>query len=105
MVRLGREARYVTEVARRIANFLLLGPALDKNYEVANGETWGWPVGVSDLAGSVPLTPRHPVLPRDSPGPSPTSSRPMRCYGELTLISSIRSLPGTVSSAKPTRGQ
>ena len=34
------EARYVTEVARRITAILLLGPALDANYEAVKGATW-----------------------------------------------------------------
>jgi len=33
------EARYVTEMARRIAALLLMGPALDAKYEAANA--WG----------------------------------------------------------------
>jgi hypothetical protein len=37
------EARYLTEMARRIAAILLLGPALDENYEAVKRETWAWP--------------------------------------------------------------
>ncbi len=37
------EARYVTEMARRITAILLLGPDLDKNYEAVKRETWAWP--------------------------------------------------------------
>lgn len=37
------EARYVTEMARRITAILLLGPALDENYEAVKRETWAWP--------------------------------------------------------------
>jgi hypothetical protein len=34
------EVRYVTEVARRIAAILLLGPALDANYQEVKHATW-----------------------------------------------------------------
>jgi hypothetical protein len=37
------EARYVTEMARRIAAILLLEPALDANYERAKADTYPWP--------------------------------------------------------------
>jgi hypothetical protein len=37
------EARYVTEMARRIAALLLLEPALDENYAAAKAETYEWP--------------------------------------------------------------
>lgn len=37
------EARYVTEMARRIAALLLLGPALDANYEAVKAATYAWP--------------------------------------------------------------
>jgi hypothetical protein len=37
------EARYVTEMARRIAAILLLEPALDDNYERVKTETYVWP--------------------------------------------------------------
>jgi hypothetical protein len=40
------EARYVTEMARRIAAILLLEPALDENYERVKADTYAWP-GVS----------------------------------------------------------
>ena len=37
------EARYVSEVARRIAALLLLGPRLDANYEAVKAATYAWP--------------------------------------------------------------
>lgn len=37
------EARYVTEMARRFAALLLLGPALDANYEAVKAATYAWP--------------------------------------------------------------
>ncbi len=37
------EARYVTEMARRIAAILLLEPALDANYECIKADTFAWP--------------------------------------------------------------
>ena len=37
------EARYVTEMARRIAAILLLEPALDANYERVKADTYTWP--------------------------------------------------------------
>jgi len=37
------EARYVTEMARRIAAILLLEPALDANYERVKADTYLWP--------------------------------------------------------------
>jgi hypothetical protein len=37
------EARYVTEMARRIAALLLLEPALDENYAAVKAETYEWP--------------------------------------------------------------
>lgn len=36
------EARYVTEMVRRIAAILLLQPALDANYEVVKADTYRW---------------------------------------------------------------
>ena len=36
------EARHVTEMARRIAAILLLGPALDVNYQTAKRDTYDW---------------------------------------------------------------
>jgi hypothetical protein len=36
------EARYVSEMTRRIAAILLLEPALDANYERVKAETWDW---------------------------------------------------------------
>ena len=38
------EARHVTDMARRIAALLLMGPALDANYEVVKRETHSWGV-------------------------------------------------------------
>ena len=37
------EARYVTEMARRIAAILLLEPELDANYEKVKSATYPWP--------------------------------------------------------------
>jgi predicted helicase len=37
------EARYVTEMARRIAAIVLLQPALDANYERVKADTYSWP--------------------------------------------------------------
>jgi len=37
------EARYVTEMARRIAAIVLLEPALDANYERVKADTYSWP--------------------------------------------------------------
>ncbi len=39
------EARYVAEMARRIAAILLLEPALDANYERVKADTYDWPGG------------------------------------------------------------
>jgi len=39
------EARYVTEMTRRIATILLLEPALDVNYERVKADTYPWPGG------------------------------------------------------------
>ena len=39
------EARYVTEMTRRITAILLLEPALDANYERVKAETYPWPGG------------------------------------------------------------
>lgn len=39
------EARYVTEMVRRIAAILSLGPALDASYEAVKAEVWGWGEG------------------------------------------------------------
>ena len=53
-------ARYVTEMARRIAT-LLLEPALDANYERVKADTYAWPEAVmtrKQLLGSLP-TYRH----------------------------------------------
>ena len=36
------EARYLTEMARRIAAILLLEPALDENYARVKGDTYAW---------------------------------------------------------------
>jgi len=38
------EARYVTEMVRRIAAILLLEPALDENYQSVKKDTYEWPV-------------------------------------------------------------
>lgn len=37
------EARTVTDIARRIAAILLMGPELDANYEAVKGATYPWP--------------------------------------------------------------
>jgi len=37
------EARYVTEMTRRIAAILLLEPALDADYERVKADTYPWP--------------------------------------------------------------
>jgi hypothetical protein len=37
------EARYVTEMTRRIAAILLLESALDENYERVKADTYLWP--------------------------------------------------------------
>ena len=37
------EARYATEMTRRIAAILLLEPALDANYERVKADTYPWP--------------------------------------------------------------
>ncbi|MGH6932270.1 MAG: type ISP restriction/modification enzyme, partial [Dongiaceae bacterium] len=39
------EARYVTEMARRVAAILLLQPALDANYRAVITDTYPWPRG------------------------------------------------------------
>ena len=36
------EARYVTEMVRRIAAFVLMGPELDANYERVKPDVWEW---------------------------------------------------------------
>jgi hypothetical protein len=36
------EARYVTEMVRRIAALVLMGPELDANYERVKADTWEW---------------------------------------------------------------
>jgi hypothetical protein len=38
-----QEARYVTEMARRIAAILLLEPALDASYERVKADAYTWP--------------------------------------------------------------
>ena len=38
-----QEARYVTEMARRIAAVLLMGPALDANYDAVKANPYSWP--------------------------------------------------------------
>ncbi|MCX6842363.1 MAG: DNA methyltransferase, partial [candidate division WOR-3 bacterium] len=37
------EARYVSEMVRRIAAILLLQPALDENYKAVKAHTYSWP--------------------------------------------------------------
>jgi hypothetical protein len=37
------EARYVTEMTRRLAAIVLLGPALDENYQQVKARTYPWP--------------------------------------------------------------
>jgi hypothetical protein len=37
------EARYVTEMTRRIAAIVLLGPALDENYHQVKARMYRWP--------------------------------------------------------------
>jgi hypothetical protein len=44
-LRCKKEARYVQEMARRIAATLLLGPALDANYQAVVADTYAWPRG------------------------------------------------------------
>ena len=39
------EARHVTDMARRIAALLLMGPALDANYEAVKRDTYVWKQG------------------------------------------------------------
>lgn len=36
------EARYVTEMVRRIAALILMQPELDANYERVKADTWKW---------------------------------------------------------------
>ena len=36
------EARYVTEMVRRIAALVLMGPELDANYERVKSDVWEW---------------------------------------------------------------
>jgi len=36
------EARYVTEMVRRIAALVLMGPELDANYERVKTDVWEW---------------------------------------------------------------
>ena len=37
------EAKYFTEMARRIAAILALAPALDDNYRAVKANTYAWP--------------------------------------------------------------
>ena len=37
------EAKYVTEMVRRLAALRLLEPGLDANYEAVKGDTYAWP--------------------------------------------------------------
>lgn len=46
------EARLVTEMARRIAALILLGPALDANYASVKQDTYPWPTSHSRPGGS-----------------------------------------------------
>jgi len=39
------EVRYVTEMVRRIAAILALGPALDASYEAVKADVWEWGEG------------------------------------------------------------
>ena len=39
------EARYVTEMGRRVAAILLLEPALDENYARVKADAYTWPGG------------------------------------------------------------
>jgi hypothetical protein len=43
------EARYVTQMACRIAAVLLLEPALDSNYERVKADTWDWTAVTPDV--------------------------------------------------------
>jgi hypothetical protein len=45
------EARYVTEMVRRIAAILLLQPALDANYRSAKEHAYVWPKPATDVSG------------------------------------------------------
>jgi len=49
-----KEARYVGEMARRIAALLLLEPALDANYERVKADTYPWPGGRRELSETSP---------------------------------------------------
>jgi long-subunit acyl-CoA synthetase (AMP-forming) len=40
------EARYVTEMVRRIAALILMQPELDANYERVKADAWAWDSGV-----------------------------------------------------------
>ena len=40
------EARYVTEMVRRIAAIISMGPKLDENYEACKKDGYEWPGGV-----------------------------------------------------------
>ena len=45
------EARYVTEMARRITAILLLEPALDASYEWVKAETYDWQQAAAPTGG------------------------------------------------------
>jgi len=45
------EARYVTEMARRITAILLLEPALDASYERVKAETYDWQQAAAPTGG------------------------------------------------------
>jgi hypothetical protein len=44
---MAEEARYVTEMARRIAAILLMEPELDANYQAVKANTYPWPQGTA----------------------------------------------------------
>ena len=63
------EARYVTEMTRRIAAILLLEPAFDANYERVKADAYAWPdsrnhsrPGDVDPEGVTPEAPNAPLL-------------------------------------------
>ena len=45
------EARYVTEMARRIAAILLLGPELDSSYQAVKADAFDWGPAAQDPYG------------------------------------------------------
>jgi hypothetical protein len=48
------EARYVTEMTRRIAAILLLEPALDENYQRVKAGTWEWATAMPSVTQKKP---------------------------------------------------